>query len=403
MVKLQDPKRPDYWQIWITALYLGLTSFGGPVAHLGYFHAEYVQKKQWLSDAAYADLVALCQFLPGPASSQVGIAIGTYRGGVLGGLIAWLGFTLPSAGLLVAAHYWMQPIGSAGDGWVQGLKLVAVPVVAQAVWAMGCKLAPDRMRATIAVVAAALTLIWPAAFVQFGLIILAGVAGVMLAPQQATLNPAATTEPVGKRMGLFCLGLFFLILLTLPLLRQALDLRCLAVFDSFYRSGALVFGGGHVVLPLLEHEVVRTGWMTGDQFLTGYGLAQAVPGPLFTLSAYLGAVMGGLPLAALATLAVFLPSLLLVLGVMPFWNRIRQQNRFQAALWGINATVVGLLLAALYDPVWRSAVKQPADYVIVLVCFSLLQFWKLPAWTVVLVSCGMALLSSLISGWPYPR
>ena len=403
MVKLQEPKRPDYWQIWITALYLGLTSFGGPVAHLGYFHAEYVQKKQWLSDAAYADLVALCQFLPGPASSQVGIAIGTYRGGILGGLIAWLGFTLPSAGLLVAAHYWMQTISSAGDGWVQGLKLVAVPVVAQAVWAMGCKLAPDRMRATIAVVAAALTLIWPAAFVQFGLIILAGVAGVMLAPQQATLNPASITEPVGKRMGLFCLGLFFLILLTLPLLRQALDSRCLAVFDSFYRSGALVFGGGHVVLPLLEHEVVRTGWMTGDQFLTGYGLAQAVPGPLFTLSAYLGAVMGGLPLAALATVAVFLPSFLLVLGVMPFWNRIRQQNRFQAALWGINASVVGLLLAALYDPVWRSAVKQPADYVIVLVCFSLLQFWKLPAWTVVLVSGGMALLSSLISGWPYPR
>ena len=382
----------DYWQIWITGFYLGLTSFGGPVAHLGYFHVEYVQKKQWLSDAAYADLVALCQFLPGPASSQGGIAIGTYRGGILGGLIAWLGFTLPSAGLLVAAYYAMQMVDSAAVAWVHGLKLVAVPVVAQAVWAMGAKLAPDRMRATIVAISAMLVLGKATALVQVGVLVFAGCAGLLLAPKQGPENAEVVKEPVGKRTGLFCLGLFFLLLTALPLWRQFEDSFSLAVFDSFFRSGSLVFGGGHVVLPLLEYEVVRTGWLTGSQFLTGYGLAQAVPGPLFTLSAYLGAVIGGVPMAVLATLAIFLPSFLLVLGVLPFWNRIRRQGRFQSALWGINAAVVGLLLAALYDPVWLSAVKRPEDFVTALVCFTLLQFWKLPAWSVVVVSCGLTLL-----------
>lgn len=392
MVEQNKSHQGDYWQIWITALYLGLTSFGGPVAHLGYFHAEYVQKKKWLSDATYADLVALCQFLPGPASSQVGIAIGTYRGGVLGGLIAWLGFTLPSAGLLVAAYYAMQMIDSAAAVWVHGLKLVAVPVVAQAVWAMGAKLAPDRIRATIVAISAVLVLGKATALVQIGVIVIAGCAGVILAPQQGSVNTEVMKEPVGKQTGLLCMGLFFLLLTVLPLWRQFEDSFSLAVFDSFFRSGSLVFGGGHVVLPLLEHEVVRTGWLTGSQFLTGYGLAQVVPGPLFTLSAYLGAVIGGVPMAVLATLAIFLPSFLLVLGVLPFWNQIRRQGRFQSALWGINAAVVGLLLAALYDPVWISAVKQPVDFVTALVCFTLLQFWKLPAWSVVLVSCGLTLL-----------
>ena len=392
MVEQHKSHQEDYWQIWITALYLGLTSFGGPVAHLGYFHAEYVHKKQWLSDAAYADLVALCQFLPGPASSQVGIAVGTYRGGILGGLIAWLGFTLPSAGLLVAAYYAMQMIDSAAAVWVHGLKLVAVPVVAQAVWAMGAKLAPDRMRATIVAFSAMLVLGKATALVQIGVIMFAGCVGLLLEPKPGAGNTEVVKEPVGKRTGLLCLGLFFLLLTVLPLWRQFEDSFSLAVFDSFFRSGSLVFGGGHVVLPLLEHEVVRTGWLTSSQFLTGYGLAQAVPGPLFTLSAYLGAVIGGVPMAVLATLAIFLPSFLLVLGVLPFWNQIRRQGRFQSALWGINAAVVGLLLAALYDPVWISAVKQPVDFVTALVCFTLLQFWKLPAWSVVLVSCGLTLL-----------
>jgi chromate transporter len=398
VVRRQVLGRQDYWQIWTVALYLGLTSFGGPAAHLGYFHAEYVRKKNWLSDAAYADLVALCQFLPGPASSQIGIAIGTCRGGILGGLIAWLGFTLPSVIMLLVAYYSMQAVGSAGEGWVHGLKLVAVPVVAQAVWTMGGKLASDRIRATIAAVATVLTLAWPTAGIQVFVIVLAGFAGLMIAPLQMTTDASERGEPIGKRAGVACLALFFLLLFALPLWRQFSDARWLAVFDSFYRSGSLVFGGGHVVLPLLEHEVVRTGWLTENQFLIGYGLAQAVPGPLFTLSAYLGATIGGAPLAILATLAVFLPSFLLVLGVLPFWNQIRRQSRCQAALWGINAAVVGLLLAALYDPVWRSAVKQPADFVIAMGCFVLLQFWKLPAWSVVVVSCGATLLLTLWRG-----
>jgi chromate transporter len=392
MTEQRKSHQGNYWQIWITALYLGMTSFGGPVAHLGYFHTEYVQKKKWLSDTTYADIVALCQFLPGPASSQVGIAIGTYRGGIVGGLIAWLGFTLPSACLLVAAYYAMQIGDSAATVWVHGLKLVAVPVVAQAVWAMGGKLAPDPIRATIAVGSVMLVMGWTTALAQVGVIVLAGMVGIVLAPRSSPVDAEMAEDPIGKKTGLTCLGLFGLLLLILPLWRQFDNSLSLAVFDSFFRSGALVFGGGHVVLPLLEHEVVRTGWLTGSQFLTGYGLAQAVPGPLFTLSAYLGAVIGGAPMAVLATLAVFFPSFLLVLGVLPFWNQIRRQRRFQSALWGINAAVVGLLLAALYDPVWLSAIKQPADFVIALVCFTLLQFWKLPAWGMVLVSCGLTLL-----------
>ncbi len=384
------------WQILITALYLGVTSFGGPVAHLGYFHAEYVEKKRWIDDATYADLVALCQFLPGPASSQVGIAIGTYRGGVIGGLVAWLGFTLPSAAALVLAFFGLKQMDSAGVVWIHGLKLVAVPVVAQAVWSMGTKLAPDRSRSTLAVLSVMIVLGWSTAFAQVGVIILAGLVGLRLAPKKENLPAKTGANSVGKVTGLICLGLFSLLLAGLPLWRQINPSQSLAIFDSFFRSGSLVFGGGHVVLPLLEHEVVRTGWMTGSQFLTGYGLAQAVPGPLFTLSAYLGAAMGGVPMAILATLAVFLPSFLLVLGVLPFWNQIRSRVFFQSALWGINAGVVGLLLAALYDPVWTAAVKKPADFVIVLICFGMLQFWKLSAWIVVLASCGLALLASLI-------
>ena len=382
-----------YWEIWLTAFYLGLTSFGGPVAHLGYFHAEYVVKKRWLDDSTFADLVALCQFLPGPASSQVGIAIGTYRGGVVGGILAWLGFTLPSSALLVLAFWGLQQSDSLSGVWIYGLKLVAVPVVAHAVWGMGTKLAPDKTRAGIAILAAAVVLLHGSALSQILVIILAGGAGFWLAPRKNESVSELRQEPVGKATGWFCLTAFFVLLAGLPLLRLLFPGLPLAVFDSFYRSGSLVFGGGHVVLPLLEQEVVRSGWVESGQFLAGYGLAQAVPGPLFTLAAYLGAVMGGVPFAVLATVAVFLPSFLLVLGVLPFWNQVRKQSGFQAALWGINAAVVGLLLAALYQPVWTAAVKKPQDFVIALLCFGLLQFWKKPAWIVVLLSCFLSVLA----------
>jgi chromate transporter len=379
---------------------LGLTSFGGPIAHLGYFHAEYVARRRWLNEQTYADLVALCQFLPGPASSQVGIAIGMMRAGLLGGIAAWLGFTVPSALALVAFAYGLQTLGITEAGWLHGLKVVAVAVVAQAVWGMARTLAPDRERASLALLAAIAMLAYPMAVGQVLIIVMAGLIGWWwLAEATAPRDPGIRVS-IGHRGVAVAWGVFFGLLIGLPIIQRWVQSESLAVFDSFFRVGSLVFGGGHVVLPLLQAEVVPPGWVTNEQFVAGYGAAQAVPGPLFTFAAYLGAVMrplgGGVAGAALALVAVFAPSFLLVAGALPLWDSLRPQPGFQAAVRGINAAVVGLLLAALYHPVWTSAIHAPVDMALGLIDFGLLVFWKWPPWLVVILSAlGGAALATL--------
>jgi chromate transporter len=377
--------------LWVSTR-LGLTSFGGPIAHLGYFHEEYVRRRKWIDEQSYADLVALCQFLPGPASSQVGIAIGISRAHLLGGVAAWLGFTLPSALALVAFAFGISAFADAADtGWLHGLKIVAVAVVAQAVWGMARSLCPDRERATIAILASTVTLTWPSAIGQLSSIAIAGLIGLVLFWEEKISSAHSPMRfPIGKKTGLGAWTIFFSLLIGLPLIRQMASSHALDVFDSFFRVGSLVFGGGHVVLPLLQTEVVGPGWVTNEQFVAGYGATQAVPGPLFTFSAYLGAVMGPEPNgwtgACLALVAIFLPSFLLVTGALPFWDMLRSVPSFQSALKGINASVVGLLLTALYEPVWVSAIQTPADFGLGLVAFGLLMFWKSPPWLVVVLT-----------------
>jgi chromate transporter len=379
-------------EVFGVALKLGLTSFGGPIAHLGYFREEYVVRRKWIDEAHYVDLVALCQFLPGPASSQVGMAIGISRAGLLGGLAAWLGFTLPSALALVAFAYGLQAAGVADAGWLHGLKVVAVAVVAQAVWGMARNLAADRQRASLMIVATVVVVAARTAAVQILVIVAAGLVGWWLLRGAGATAVTAMRVPIGKGLAIGALAIFFGLLVGLPMARQVVPSHGLAVFDSFYRAGSLVFGGGHVVLPLLQAEVVPPGWVTNEEFLAGYGAAQAVPGPLFTFAAYLGTVMHRAPNgwrgAGLALVAVFLPSFLLIVGALPFWELLRWRTGFQAALAGINAAVVGLLLAALYDPVWTSAIKDPADFALALVAFGLLMFWRLPPWLVVAISAA---------------
>jgi chromate transporter len=380
---------------------LGLTSFGGPVAHIGYFRTEFVERRKWLDDRAYADLVALCQFLPGPASSQTGIALGLMRAGYLGALAAWIGFTLPSAIALVLFAYGVEAIGGAGgSGWLQGLKVAAVAVVAQAVLGMMQTLAPDRERATLAVVAAAIVLAIPAAYGQIGAILLGAIVGLTLLRDGASKAHGVLPVKVSKPVAIGSLVLFFALLALLPLLASTSGNQVLAYFDAFYRAGSLVFGGGHVVLPLLQAEVVPPGWVSDDAFLAGYGAAQAVPGPLFTFAAYLGAVMGPQPNgwtgAALCLVAVFLPSFLLIVGALPFWEQLRARPDAQAALRGVNAAVVGILLAALYDPVWTAGIKSGADFALGAAAFLLLYLWKTPPWlVVVLCALGGAALAQL--------
>ncbi|MBI2229075.1 MAG: chromate efflux transporter [Deltaproteobacteria bacterium] len=386
--------------LWVSTR-LGLTSFGGPIAHLGYFHEEYVKRKKWIDEQSYADLVALCQFLPGPASSQVGIAIGIARARLLGGIAAWIGFTLPSALALIAFAFGIGALASAADtGWLHGLKVVAVAVVAQAVWGMARSLCPDRERATIAIVASIVTLAWPTAVGQLSSIAVAGLVGLMIFPGTASSSLSHMRFPVGKKTGIAAWIIFSSLLVGLPLVRQLAPSHALEVFDSFFSVGSLVFGGGHVVLPLLQTEVVGPGWITNEQFVAGYGATQAVPGPLFTFSAYLGAVMGPEPNgwtgAMLALVAIFLPSFLLIAGALPFWDLLRAVPVFQSALKGINAAVVGLLLTALYRPVWTSAIYSPADFGLGLVAFALLMFWKCPPWlVVVLTAIGGEFLSRI--------
>jgi len=372
-------------------LKLGLTSFGGPVAHLGYFRDELVVRRKWLGDSAYADLVALCQFLPGPASSQVGIAIGLSRAGLAGAFAAWLGFTLPSALAMILFAYGVDALGdTAGAGWLRGLKIVAVAVVANAVWGMARTLSPDRERATLTVIAAAIVLFWPTALGQIGAILLGAATGVVLMRGGSVAGETRLAVPISRRGAVLALGLFFALLLGLPILAAASDSMALRLLDSFYRAGSLVFGGGHVVLPLLQAEVVDPGWVTRDAFVAGYGAAQAVPGPLFTFAAYLGTVLipqpDGVAGGLLCLSAIFLPSFLLVIGALPFWDVLRRRPQAQAALRGINAAVVGLLLAALYDPVWTSGIRAPADFALAAAALLLLAFWKLPPWLVVIVT-----------------
>jgi chromate transporter len=384
----------NWCEVLLAFLRLGFTSFGGPVAHLGYFRDEFVMRRRWLDDRAYADLVALCQFLPGPASSQVGIAIGLSRAGYPGALAAWTAFTLPSAIALVMFAYGVRALGGAGGtGWLHGLKVAAVAVVAQAVLGMMRSLAPDRERATVATTAAILVLAVPTAWGQIGAIVLGGVAGVMLLQTTPRSEHAALPLAVSRTTGFVMLGIFFVLLIALPLIASATTLQGVKLFDAFYRAGSLVFGGGHVVLPLLQASVVPPGWITNDAFLAGYGAAQAVPGPLFTFAAYLGAVMGPQPNgwigAIICLVAVFLPSFLLVIGALPFWEELRQRSAAQAALLGVNAAVVGLLLAALYRPVWTSAIDNAADFALACAAFLLLFMWRTPPWLVVIL-CALA-------------
>ena len=369
-------------------LKLGLTSFGGPIAHLGYFRHEFVERKKWLSEHAYADLVALCQFLPGPASSQVGIAIGLSRAGYAGALAAWLGFTLPSAIALVLFAYGLSVFGGAGDfGWVHGLKVAAVAVVVQAVWTMGRKLTPDRERVAFAVIAAALVLVMPTAGGQIAAIIMGGLFGITLLKNKTVQPHVEFPCNVSRAVAVFCLVLFVALLIGLPILVTLTPGDGLKMFSSFYRAGALVFGGGHVVLPLLQTGTVTPGWVTNDTFLAGYGAAQAVPGPLFSFAAYLGAVMKPEPHgwagAALCLAAIFLPSFLLIIGVLPFWEALRKYPGVQAAMQGVNAAVVGILLAALYQPVWTAGILSVKDFALALVAFLLFEVRKTPPWLVV--------------------
>lgn len=391
------PRLFKAWDIFRVALRLGLTSFGGPVAHLGYFRAEYVERRKWLDDRTYAELVSLCQLLPGPASSQVGIAIGMLRSGWLGGIAAWIGFTLPSAAALACLAFALEETGSTGSSWAKWLLLVAVAVVAQAVQGMARPLAPERKTGTIALAAAALTLLWPTSWIQLAILAGAAAAGIGLFKRADQAGTAGTQleSPVRPRAAVWLLVLFFLLLLGLPAAASMFDSRWLTLGDVFYRAGALVFGGGHVVLPMLEPAVAEHGWMSGERFMAGYGAAQAVPGPLFTLSAYVGAGAGGWLGALVALAAMFLPSFLLVGGALPFWSLIRRQARLQAALTGVNAAVVGILLAALYDPVFTGAVHNALDLCVVLAAYGLLVLWKTPAWLLT----GLAGAAGIVTTW----
>ncbi len=384
-------------EILIVSTKLGLTSFGGPIAHLGYFHEEYIRRRKWMDEKSYADLVALCQFLPGPASSQVGIGIGVMRAGILGGIVSFIGFTFPSIIALIIFAFLLHNFSYTDSGWIHGLKIVAVVVVAHAILGMAKNLTPDVKRKTIALGAIVVTLLWQTVYTQVGVILLAGLIGNILYRHQ-TIDDVQTggTFPISRRGGFICLTLFFSLLILLPILKEATNLNWVAMFDSFYRSGSLVFGGGHVVLPLLEREFVPTGLLSEEEFLAGYGATQAVPGPLFTFAAYIGTVIGGWQGGLLATVAIFLPAFLLILGTLPFWDGLRRNTKVKSSLMGVNAAVVGILIAALYQPIWTSSILSPGDFAFAAILFSMLVFWKLPPWVIVITGAIGGLLLTLI-------
>ncbi len=396
-------KRPGSpGEVLLIFLKLGVSCFGGPIAHIGYFRDEFVVRRRWLDERAYADLVALCQFLPGPASSQVGFSIGLMRAGALGAAAAWTGFTLPSAILLVLFAYGSGNLhGAAGAGLLHGLKLVAVAIVAQAVWGMARTLCPDRERASIAAIAALIVLFASASFAQIGAIVFGALAGLWLCREEQAVQSGHIVVPVTRGAGIEALAAFFALLVIVLLLRNLEIFPGANLFAAFYRSGALVFGGGHVVLPLLREAFVTPGWVSDDAFLAGYGAAQAVPGPLFTFAAYLGAVANqpphGVAGAALGLIGIFLPGLLVLVGTLPFWDALRKKTTAQAMMRGVNAAVVGLLGAALYNPVWTSSVQGPGDFAIALTGFVLLTVWRTPPLVVVIVSAIGGVLLALFN------
>src|SRR5699024_777209 len=380
-------------EIFLVSTRLGLTSFGGPTAHLGYFYEEYVRKRKWMDEETYADLVALAQFLPGPASSQVGIGIGLVRAGILGGIISFIGFTLPSVIALILFALLLTGFDVGSAGWIHGLKIVAVAIVTHAIVGMAKKLTPDVRRKTIALFALVGTLLWQAALTQAVVIVLAGIAGFFMFRRHTGDMEGSATFPITKKVATMSLVLFVGLLVLLPILKETTGSYWVAMVDSFYRSGSLVFGGGHVVLPLLEQEFVPTGLLSEEDFLAGYGATQAVPGPLFTFAAYLGTVMKGWVGGFIATIAVFLPAFLLILGTLPFWNHLRTNAKVKGAIMGVNAAVVGILIAAWYHPIWTSSIFTSLDFALAAILFTMLAFWKLPPWLIVITG---ALGGSLI-------
>ncbi|MFB5283987.1 chromate transporter [Peribacillus sp. Hz7] len=365
---------------------LGLTSFGGPVAHLGYFHEVYIRRRKWMDEKSYADLVALSQFLPGPASSQVGIGIGVMRAGILGGIVAFIGFTLPSVIALMLFAILLQGLDTGEAGWIHGLKIVAVAVVAHAILGMAKNLAPDLKRKNIALFSLVGTLLWQSILTQVVVICTSALLGYLLYKQHTESDEESIQFPITRKAGILCLTLFFGLLILLPILKEITTSHWVAMFDSFYRSGSLVFGGGHVVLPLLEREFVPTGWISEEAFLAGYGVTQAVPGPLFTFASYLGAIMYGWQGGLVATIAIFLPAFLLILGTLPFWDTLRRNPKIKGAFMGVNAAVVGILISAFYQPIWTSSILTSIDFAFAAILFSMLMFWKLPPW--IIVVCG---------------
>ncbi|WP_235850205.1 chromate efflux transporter [Niallia circulans] len=390
----QLKNRTNFLEIFLISTKLGLTSFGGPVAHLGYFYDEYVSRRKWLDEKSYADLVALCQFLPGPASSQVGIGIGILRGGLLGGIISFLGFTFPSVIALIIFARMIDFLDIGNAGWIHGLKIVATAIVAHAIFGMAKNLTPDLKRKTIALFALILTLLWQSVFSQVGVIILSAIIGYFLYKQQVRQqNQVDISFPISKQVASVSLVLFFSLLFLLPIIREVFSYQWIAMFDSFYRSGSLVFGGGHVVLPLLEREFVPGGWLSEASFLAGYGATQAVPGPLFTFAAYIGTVLNGWGGGLLATFAIFLPAFLLIVGTLPFWNFVRKNPKIQGVLMGVNAAVVGILVSSFYQPIWTSSISDASDFAFAAILFSMLVYWKLSPWIVVITGAlgGMLL------------
>ena len=383
-------------EILFTSTKLGLTSFGGPIAHLGYFHEEYVRRRKWMTEKNYADLVALSQFLPGPASSQVGIGVGVMRAGVLGGIVSFIGFTLPSVIALILFAILITHFDLGEAGWIHGLKLVAVAVVAHAIIGMAKNLTPDNRRKAIALFALIGTLLFQSAFTQVGVILVAAFIGFLLYKHQEMDDDMDAGFPISKKIAAFCLLLFFTLLFALPIIREWTGSYWIALFDSFYRSGALVFGGGHVVLPLLEQEFVPTGFINEESFLAGYGATQAVPGPLFTFAAYLGTVMKGWTGGLFATFAIFLPAFLLILGALPFWDSLRKNPNIKGAIMGVNAAVVGILISAFYLPIWTSSIFEPVDFAIAAILFSMLAYWKLPPWIVVVTGALAGLVLGMV-------
>ncbi len=407
MAAEQHHHRGTAREVFSVFLKLGLTSFGGPIAHLAYFRSELNERRRWVTDRQFAQLVALCQFLPGPASSQVGFALGLHRAGLRGALAAFTAFTLPSAVLMVLFAYGTTLFdGTVGQGLISGLKIVAVAIIAQAVLGMARNLTPDATRASIAVIAALCALLLSGTPGQLLAIVLGLVAGYFLCREPRSITAEKFEQPlvfsISRRTGIFCLGIFALLFLGLPILARSLGHGELLLFDAFYRAGALVFGGGHVILPLLQDAVVTSGWVSESQFLAGYGATQAVPGPMFTFAAYLGTIStvgpGGVFGAAIALAGIFLPGLLLLLGVLPLWNMLLQRAWAKAVIRGANAAVVGILAAALYSPVFTSAVHGPEDFSLGLLCFVLLVSWKCPPWCVVLIgSLGGVALALLVT------